>query len=81
MKSVSTIVITGGPCAGKTTAKNWIFNYLTKLGYKVIFIDETATQMITGGYNTLGMYNKYTLSITSIKNANSKRTNHKGSSI
>lgn len=49
MKSVSTIVITGGPCAGKTTAKNWIFNYLTKLGYKVIFIDETATQMITGG--------------------------------
>lgn len=49
MQSLNVIVITGGPCAGKTTAKSWVFNYLTKLGYKVVFIDETATQMITGG--------------------------------
>ena len=48
-KQVSKIVITGGPCAGKTTAMSWIQNAFTKLGYAVLFVDETATQLITGG--------------------------------
>lgn len=48
-KQISRIVITGGPCAGKTTAMSWIQNAFTKLGYTVLFIDETATQLITGG--------------------------------
>ena len=48
-KKITKIVITGGPCAGKTTAMSWIQNAFTKLGYAVLFVDETATQLITGG--------------------------------
>lgn len=43
------IVITGGPCAGKTTAMSWIQNAFTKKGYSVIFIPETATELISSG--------------------------------
>lgn len=43
------IVITGGPCAGKTTAMSWIQSNFTKLGYTVLFVPETATELITGG--------------------------------
>lgn len=46
---ISKIVITGGPCAGKTTAMSWIQNTYTQLGYKVLFVPETATELITGG--------------------------------
>ncbi len=48
-KKITKIVITGGPCAGKTTAMSWIQNEYTRLGYTVLFVDETATQLITGG--------------------------------
>ncbi len=48
-KHISKIVITGGPCAGKTTAMSWIQNAFTKMGYAVLFVDETATQLISGG--------------------------------
>ncbi len=43
------IVLTGGPCAGKTTAMSWIQSNFEKQGYKVMFIPETATELITGG--------------------------------
>ena len=43
------IVITGGPCAGKTTAMSWIRNAFIKRGYTVLFVSETATELITGG--------------------------------
>ena len=43
------VVITGGPCAGKTTAMNWIQNHFSRMGYKVLFIPETATELISGG--------------------------------
>ena len=43
------IVITGGPCAGKTTGMTWIQNALTDRGYKVIFVPETATELISNG--------------------------------
>ena len=46
---VRKIVITGGPCAGKTTALSWIQNEFTKRGYRVLFISETATELISGG--------------------------------
>ncbi len=35
---IHTIVITGGPCAGKTTAMSWLQNALTDTGYAVMFI-------------------------------------------
>lgn len=46
---VSKIVLTGGPCAGKTTALTWINNYFSKRGYTVLFVSETATELITNG--------------------------------
>ena len=48
-KQIKKIVLTGGPCAGKTTAMNWIQNYFQKQGYKVLFVPEGATNLITGG--------------------------------
>lgn len=46
---IKKIVITGGPCAGKTTAMSWIQRHFTKQGYTVLFVPETATELITGG--------------------------------
>ena len=46
---ISKIVLTGGPCAGKTTALTWINNYFSKRGYTVLFVPETATELITNG--------------------------------
>ena len=46
---ITKIVITGGPCAGKTTAMSWIQNAFTQKGYMVLFVSETATELISGG--------------------------------
>lgn len=46
---ISKIVLTGGPCGGKSTALKRIENEFTQKGYKVIFIPETATELITSG--------------------------------
>lgn len=46
---ITKIVITGGPCAGKTTAMGWIQTNFSKKGYTVLFVPETATELITGG--------------------------------
>ena len=43
------IVVTGGPCAGKTTALSWIQNAFTQKGYHVVFVPETATELISSG--------------------------------
>lgn len=43
------IVITGGPCAGKSTAMSWIHKAFTQIGYTVLFVPETATELISGG--------------------------------
>ena len=48
-QEITKIVITGGPCAGKTTAMSWIQNAFTAKGYMVLFVDETATELIGGG--------------------------------
>ena len=49
MQKITKIVITGGPCAGKSTAMSWIRNSFSHKGYIVLFIPETATELITGG--------------------------------
>lgn len=46
---ITKIVITGGPCAGKSTAMSWIHNEFADKGYTVLFVSETATELITGG--------------------------------
>ena len=44
-------VITGGPCAGKTTGLSTLHETLTEKGYKVIIVAETATEVILSGIN------------------------------
>ena len=46
---IQKIVVTGGPCAGKTTGMSWIQNTFSKLGYTVLVVPETATELISGG--------------------------------
>ncbi len=55
-KQIKKIVLTGGPCAGKTTAMNWIQNFFQKQGYKVLFIPETATSVMSSGITPNEMY-------------------------
>jgi CYTH domain-containing protein/predicted ATPase len=47
--AITKIVITGGPCAGKTTGMSWIQNAFSSRGYRVLFVPETATELISGG--------------------------------
>lgn len=47
--NINVIVITGGPCAGKSTALSWIQNEFTQKGYTVLFINESATELINSG--------------------------------
>lgn len=65
---IAKIVITGGPCAGKSTAMSWIQNAFSKMGYTVLFVPETATELITGGVapwtcGTNADYQKYQLKL------------------
>ncbi|MBQ6795446.1 MAG: ATP-binding protein [Clostridia bacterium] len=46
---VKKIVITGGPCGGKTTALERIRTHFSNLGYTVVIIPETTTELILGG--------------------------------
>lgn len=48
--SISKIVLTGGPCAGKTTALSMLEQKLTEKGYKVIIVSESATEMMLSGF-------------------------------
>ena len=66
--AISKIVITGGPCAGKSTALSRIQSEFTELGYRVLFIGETATELIGGGVapwtcKTNGEYQKLQLKL------------------
>ncbi len=47
--TIKKIVITGGPCAGKSTALSRIQKHFSQIGYSVIIIPETATELISGG--------------------------------
>lgn len=49
MKKITTIVITGGPCSGKTSALKGLREACEKKGYAAIFVPETATELMTGG--------------------------------
>lgn len=51
---ISKIVLTGGPCAGKTTALAQIEENLTELGYHVFIVSESATELIKGGIRPFG---------------------------
>lgn len=46
---VKKVVLTGGPCAGKSTALRWIHDIFENKDCKVIFIPETASELIQNG--------------------------------
>lgn len=48
-KEVHWLVLTGGPCSGKTTALSKIARELSLKGYKVYLVDEAATRIINSG--------------------------------
>lgn len=54
MKKIWHLVLTGGPCAGKTTAINTIEKKLTQKGYTVLIVPETATELIINGIKPFG---------------------------
>ncbi|UYV76592.1 unc-132 [Cordylochernes scorpioides] len=48
-KIVHRVVLSGGPCAGKTQGQNALCNFYEKLGWKVYRVPETATVLLGGG--------------------------------
>lgn len=48
------IVLTGGPCAGKTTAMDSITRYLKENNISLVRVPETATELITNDQFPLG---------------------------
>lgn len=51
--NIKKIVLTGGPCAGKTTALVKITEYFSNLGYKVFTVPEVPTMVTQSGWNYL----------------------------
>ena len=52
-KDVTKIVLTGGPCAGKTTALARIVDYFSDMGYYVLTVPEAATLFSQSGVDFL----------------------------
>jgi len=53
MKNIKQIVLTGGPCAGKTTALVRIQEHFSNLGYKVFTVPEVPTLITASGWSYL----------------------------
>ena len=50
----ASIVLTGGPCAGKTTTISCVKDYLENKGYHVLLLNECATELINAGIRPFG---------------------------
>jgi len=59
MKDIKRIVLTGGPCAGKTTALVKVIEHFSSLGYKVFTIPEVPTMFTQAGMNYLTNNNDF----------------------
>lgn len=55
-KIIGKIVLTGGPCGGKTSALSKIEENLTELGIHVIVVPESATELIKSNIKPFGDY-------------------------
>ncbi len=51
MKDIKKIVLTGGPCAGKTTALVRIVEHFSNLGFKVFTVPEVPTMYSQAGWS------------------------------
>lgn len=52
-KNYAEVVLTGGPCAGKTTAISHLVNHFSERGVRVLCVPEVATMLIAGGLSDL----------------------------
>lgn len=57
MAEVIRIVLTGGPCAGKTTAIKYVCDKLNELGIETLVIKERATKLFKSGKSPENMGN------------------------
>lgn len=57
MKRIIKCVLTGGPCAGKTTALKCMQKHFTEKGFRVLTVSETATDLLSGGISPFNMDN------------------------
>jgi len=48
-KRIHKLVLTGGPCGGKTTGQARLATFFENLGWKVFRVPETATVLMSGG--------------------------------
>ena len=53
MSGITKIVLTGGPCAGKTTALVKVIEHFSSLGFKVFTIPEVPTMFTQAGMDYL----------------------------
>lgn len=51
---VKKIVLTGGPSSGKSSSLELIHKHLTNLGYVVLIVNESATELINSGIKPFG---------------------------
>lgn len=58
-KNITKIVLTGGPCAGKTSAMSFLSSKLRELGYGVLIVSELATEIIQSGCSPDGNISSY----------------------
>ena len=49
MKQITKIVLTGGPCAGKTTALKFLRENLMNIGYGAVIVPESSTELFSNG--------------------------------
>ncbi len=50
MSEIRKIVLTGGPCGGKTESLKYLKEKISENGYNVIIISEVATELANNGY-------------------------------
>ena len=50
-RKVWKLVLTGGPCGGKTTGQTRLATFFLNLGWKVYRVPETANILLSGGVN------------------------------
>lgn len=48
-RTVYKLVLTGGPCGGKTTGQDRLATFFENMGWKVFRVPETATILLRGG--------------------------------
>ena len=58
-KNLYRVVLTGGPCAGKTTALPILTKHLEDLGYRVYRVPEAATLIFSGGVERSDLEDDY----------------------